>query len=108
MERLEVRYARALGKERPVLILSCDYACLSQETLVAAPIRSVSPPFQCPGLLKVESLKNHGTLTGFIRLDLLFTFERKDFGNKILHQFTEHDDIKLINGTLQAALGLPL
>jgi mRNA-degrading endonuclease toxin of MazEF toxin-antitoxin module len=106
LKRLEVRVATALGKERPVLIVSCDYSCEAQETVVVAPIRTKPPPFPCPGLLKVESLKKRGDVTGFIRLDLVAFYERKNIGPKLIHQFTDADDIELINGTLKAALGL--
>jgi mRNA-degrading endonuclease toxin of MazEF toxin-antitoxin module len=106
VKRLEVRYAYALGKERPVLILSNDVACESQETIVVAPIRSKPPPFPCPGLLKVDSLKHRGSVRGFMRLDILLTFERKDIDAKVVHRFTDADDVELINGTLRNALGL--
>ncbi len=74
---------------------------------MVAPIRTKSPPFACPGLVKVESLKNHGTLHGFIRLDLILFFPRAEIGNRVLHRFTEQDDIDTINGSLKASLGLP-
>jgi len=106
LQRLEVREANALGKIRPVIILSNDYACLSQETILTAPIRTKPPPFQCPGLLKVESLKKHGDIHGFIRLDLIIFYSRNQIGDKVIHRFTDQDDVDLINGTLKSALGL--
>jgi hypothetical protein len=102
LERLEVREAIALGKTRPVIIISCDYACRGQETILAAPIRSKPPPFPCPGLIKIESLKKHGTLKGYIRLDLIFVFERAKIGARVLHHFTDREDIDTINSTLKA------
>ncbi len=74
---------------------------------MVAPIRTKRPPFACPGLVKVESLKKHGNLHGFIRLDLILVFPRAAIGNRVLHHFTDQDDIDTINGSLKAALGLP-
>jgi hypothetical protein len=74
---------------------------------MVAPIRTKRPPFACPGLLKVESLRDYGTLHGFIRLDLILFFPRAQIGNRVLHRFTEHEDIDTINGSLKASLGLP-
>lgn len=107
MHRLEVREAEALGKIRPVLVVSCDYACLSQESILVAPVRTKPPPFACPGLLKVESLKQYGGLHGYIRLDFILVFPRSKIGDKVLHRFTAQEDVDLINGSLKAALGLP-
>lgn len=73
---------------------------------MAAPIRSIPPPFVCPGLLKVESLHDRGELTGFMRLDLITFYERRFVGDKIQHYFQNRDDVDLIDGTLRAALGL--
>ena len=100
--------ATVLGKERPVFIVSCDYSCEGQETIVVAPIRTKPPPFPCPGLLKVESLKKRGNVTGFIRLDLLAFYERKNIGPKIIHHFTDADDVEQINGTLRQRSGYSL
>jgi len=53
----------------------------------------------------VSSLRQHGTLTGYIRCDFLITYMRKDIG-RLIHHFTDPDDVALIDGTLRAALGL--
>jgi hypothetical protein len=71
-----------------------------------SPIRTKPPPFACPGLLKIESLKQRGDLHGFMRLDLILVYPRNQIGDKVIHRFADQDDVDLINGTLKAALGL--
>ena len=106
MKRFEVRVASALGKERPVLLISHDEACQGQETVVAVPIRTKPPPFQCHGLLDISSLREKHDLTGYIRFDLPLFYRRALMG-KLIHTFTNAEDVEFLNAALRDAFQIP-
>ncbi len=101
-----MRVAQALTKQRPVLLISHPEACAGQETVVAVPIRTVPPPFVCHGLVKLSTLQDPGTLTGYIRCDLPIFYRRSDLSKKVIHQFTVPGDIEKIEAALRDAFGL--
>jgi hypothetical protein len=104
--RLEVRVAFALTKPRPVMLIAHNDACQRQETVVAVPIRTMPPPFQCHGLIAVSSLLERSDLTGFIRCDLPVFYRRADIGPRVIHRFTNPNDVATIDRAIRDALGL--
>jgi hypothetical protein len=102
-----VRVATALGKQRPVLLISHDDACVAQETVVAVPIRTWPPPFKCHGLLDIGTLSDSHDLTGYIRFDLPLFYRRTDISTRLIHRFTNANDVALLNAAIKDAFQIP-
>ncbi|HTU69521.1 MAG TPA: type II toxin-antitoxin system PemK/MazF family toxin [Candidatus Baltobacteraceae bacterium] len=106
MNRFDVRIATALGKDRPVLLISHDDACAAQETVVAVPIRTKPPPFQCHGLPDILSLRDAHDLRGYIRFDLPHFYRRSDIG-RLIRRFTDAEDVERLNAAIKDAFQIP-